>query len=281
MELLGDGVRQLRRPLPHGVVGDRDLILLVGVGPGRILFHDPSRRLGPDGSVGGSDHLDGKVEPADLRQLLRHHGGEGGQDVGVVLHGLLPEQAWIGLAVEELLHRVVLAEGVVGEEDVVAGQKGGHGIGPMEHRHLHEHQALAVADLQGVLGLHDPEIPAALSELPLQAFDGIGGTEDGRLRDFFHQRDEGAGMVALAVVGHDEIDLMEVNLFFQILHELVAVRHPYRIDEDGLLLLDKIGVLAGAVFDGVVVPMKLLQLPIDIPDPAHVAFDMLSHRFPL
>ena len=27
--------------------------------------------------------------------------------------------------------------------------------------------------------------------------------------------------------------------------------------------------------------LKLLQLPIDIPDPAHVAFDMLSHRFPL
>ena len=70
----------------------------------------------------------------------------------VVLHGLFSEQVWIGFAVEELLHRVVLAEGVVGEEDVVAGQKGGHGIGPMEHRHLHEHQALAVADLQGVLG---------------------------------------------------------------------------------------------------------------------------------
>ena len=120
-----------------------------------------------------------------------------------------------------------------------------------------------------------------MDTLPLQAFDGIGGTEDGRLRDFFHQRDEGAGMVALPVIRHDEVDLLQIDLPLQILHELVAVRHPYRIDEDGLLLLDKIGVLAGAVFDGVVVPMKLLQLPIDIPDPAHVAFDMLSHRFPL
>ena len=27
-----------------------------------------------------------------------------------------------------------------------------------------------------------------MDTLPLQAFDGIGGTEDGRLRDFFHQR---------------------------------------------------------------------------------------------
>ena len=120
--------------------------------------------------------------------------------------------------------------GAVGPGRILSGHRGA----PMEYRHLHEYQALAVADLQGVLGLHDPEVPAALSKLPLQAFDGIGGTEDGRLRDFFHQRDEGAGMVALPVIRHDEVDLLQVDLPLQILHELVAVRHPYRIDEDGL-----------------------------------------------
>ena len=84
-------------------------------------------------------------------------------------------------------------------------------------------------------------------------------------------------MIALAVVGDDEIDLFQVNFFFQILDEIEAVRRPYGIDQDRLLLLDQIGILAGTVHDGIIVPVKALQLPVDVPHPAYVVFDVFSH----
>ena len=74
---------------------------------------------------------------------------------------------------------------------------------------------------------------------------------------------------------------MEIDLLFQILHELKAVGQPDRVDEDGLFLLDEIGVLAGAVFDGVILTVEPLQLPIDITHPTDVSFYVLSHGVPL
>ena len=84
-------------------------------------------------------------------------------------------------------------------------------------------------------------------------------------------------MVALAVVGDDEVDLFQVDLALEILHKIKAVGRPDRVDQDGLLLLDEIGVLAGAVVDGEIVPVKGLQLPVGPADPADVVFNELAH----
>ena len=42
--------------------------------------------------------------------------------------------------------------------------------------------------------------------------------------------------------------------------------------------INQVGVLAGAVHDGIVITVKSLQFPIDISYPADITFYMLSHR---
>ena len=84
-------------------------------------------------------------------------------------------------------------------------------------------------------------------------------------------------MVALAVVGHDAVDLGEVDLALEVAHEVKAVGCPDGVHEDGLLLLDEVGVLARAVLDGVVIAMKALELPVDVAHPADVSRYLLAH----
>ncbi len=45
--------------------------------------------------------------------------------------------------------------------------------------------------------------------------------------------------------------------------------------------INQVGVLAGAVHDGIVITVKALQFPINISYPADISFYMLSHRLPL
>ena len=83
-------------------------------------------------------------------------------------------------------------------------------------------------------------------------------------------------MVALAVICHNEVDLFEVDLFFEILHEVKAVRGPDGVDQRRFFFLDQIGVLAGPIHDRIIVAVEALQLPVDIADPAHVIFYVFS-----
>ena len=133
------------------------------------------------------DDIELEVETGDFLQFLGHHHGERVQDVGVVLHRLFPQQTLVGLVVEKLFDGEVLAEGVVAEEDVVAGHIGGHRVGPVEHAHLHKHQLLAVADFHAVAGLYHMEVPAALAILTLQTFHAVGGAVDRGLGNLVHQ----------------------------------------------------------------------------------------------
>ena len=55
-------VRNPGRSLPHGVVGDGHLILLIGVRPFCVLLHNLEGILPPDCAVTGRDELKGQVE---------------------------------------------------------------------------------------------------------------------------------------------------------------------------------------------------------------------------
>ena len=54
----------------------------------------------------------------------------------------------------------------------------------------------------------------------------LGGAVDGRIRDFPHQVHEGSAVVNLVVAHYDIVDLVEVNLFLEIIDELTAIRQP-------------------------------------------------------
>lgn len=42
-------------------------------------------------------------------------------------------------------------------------------------------------------------------------------------------------MVTLSMIGHDEVDFLKINFFFQILYELKPMGQPDSINEDVLL----------------------------------------------
>ena len=69
-------------------------------------------------------------------------------------------------------------------------------------------------------------------------------------------------------------------LFLQVLHKIKTVRRSYGVDQDRLFLFDQVSVLAGAVHDGIVIPMEAFQFPVNLADPADISFYMLSHVSP-
>ena len=81
----------------------------------------------------------------------------------------------------------MLAEGIIGEQDVVSGHEGRHGIRPVEHPHLNKDQLLAVADIHAVAGFHHMEVPSALSILSLDALNSICSAVDGCIRNLLHK----------------------------------------------------------------------------------------------
>ena len=268
---------KLLRAVPHGVIGDGDLILLIGIRPRGILLHDLQRILPPDGAVGGCDHLDGKVQVSDLLQLFLQDRCKWVQDVSEVLHRLPVQKAEIRFIVEQLLHRIVLAEGVVGEEDVVAGEEGRHGIRPVEHAHLHKDQLLAVPDIQAVARFNHVEVPAMFSILSLNALYRVCRAVDGDIRDLLQKRRERTGVITLSMVCNDVIDVREIDLPLQIFDKLLPVRRPDGVDQNVLPLPDQIGILTAPVQNGIVIPVEGLQFPVKIANPCHISLYLLSH----
>ena len=244
VEFLGDAVCDLGGAFPHGVVEHGHLVLLVGIGPLGVFLHDLHRVVAPNGAMRGGDDVDWEVEACYLLEFLRKDSGEGVEDVGVILHGLFPQQALVGLVVEEFLDGVVLAEGIVREEDVVTGHVGRHRVGPVQHPHLDEDEFLSVADFDAVAGLHHVEVPSALAVLSFKAFHALGGAVNRGFGNEVHECGERAAVVAFAVVGHNEVNLVQVDFLLQVLDEIEAVRCPDGVDKDVLFFLDEIGVLA-------------------------------------
>ena len=84
-------------------------------------------------------------------------------------------------------------------------------------------------------------------------------------------------MIALTVVDHDHVDLVQTDFLFKIVDKNVAVRGPDRVDQDRLLLFDKVSVLTGAALGVVLMAVEGLQLPIHITDPAYIVFYVPAH----
>ena len=279
MNLSSNLVGNLCSSFPHGIVGDCNLIFLIGISPGCIFLNDLLRILAPDRTMRRSNDVKCQIESRDFRQFLCQDRCKWIQNVGEVLHCLPVQQTLICLVIEQLLYGIVLSEGIVGEQNIISGHKGRHGIRPVKHAHFHKNQLLPVSDLHTVTGFYDMEVPAAFAVLPLDALDSIGSAIDGCFRNFFHQRCQGSGVIAFSVIGDDEIDLMKVDLFFQVLNKIKTVRRPNGIDQNSFLFFNQIGVLTGAIHNGIIITMKTFQFPVNISDPTDVSFYQLSHVF--
>ena len=107
--------------------------------------------LRPDDAVAGADGPDGQAGARGERlcrlHTVRLH------DVGIVFARLDVRLGQVALGVQPLVGGVVLAERVVGEEDVVRRHEGDHVVRPVHHGRGHEGEG-ALAEREGLARLH-------------------------------------------------------------------------------------------------------------------------------
>lgn len=82
-------------------------------------------------------------------------------------------------------------------------------------------------------------------------------------------------MVNLTVVDDDVVDLLEVDFLLEVFYELKLMGCSNGIDQNGFALLNQIGILAGAVENGVFISMEFLQFPINVAHLANIDFHLL------
>ena len=221
------------------------------------------------------DHVDGELEREELVDLLDHAVAVWREDVGVVPERLLVELLLIDLVVEVERRRVVLAEGVVRYEDIVPRQIREHAVRPVEHRRLDEDE-IVVPDIDPVSRRHLPEFPV-LVVMPRDARRSLPRHDDLRVRRMTHDRGERPRVVGLGVVRDDDVDLRRVDELADVVHELIRERPPDRVDENGLLVHDEVGVVRRAAGGRELVSVKFPQLPVDDADPVHALFELNDH----
>ena len=106
----------------------------------------------------------------------------------------------------------MLSERVHREQDIVACQVCCHGVRPVKECHLYKDQFLSISDIQRVPGFHNMKIPFTLTILSFQRLYRVGRAVDRSARDLFYQGRKTAGMIILAVINNDIINLFQVDL---------------------------------------------------------------------
>ena len=94
----------------------------------------------------------------------------------------------------------------------------------MQHRRFDKGQR-GIAQWQRVTCLDVDKVPVLVV---VTADDGLalGSAVDRCVGDFTHQINKSATVVNLVVAHHDIVNIVEVNLFLEIIDELTAVRQP-------------------------------------------------------
>jgi len=275
---LGDPLSQLSRAVPHGVVKNRDLIFLIVVGPSQITLHDLQGIVPPDHTMTRADCLERQIQPDNLVDFFCDQRREGRQDVRVILDGLFVQLGLNHLIVENPFTGDVLTKGIVGKEDRVSGKIFHHAVRPVQHRRFDENELLR-ADIQPVAGLDGSEIPV-LMVMALQRPDSIGGAIDGSIGNEAHQLRQGTAVVTFGVTCDDEINLFQINFFFQVLDEFIGERFPHGINQHRFFIADKIRIVGGTSAGGVFFPVKFPDFPINFSYPGDMFLDGNAHRNP-
>jgi len=225
--------------------------------------------------VAGRDHVHGHAEADDLVDFLRDERAEGREDVGVVLQGFLIEFLLVHLVVEAEGRGVVLAEGVVGHEQVFARQVGEHAVGPVKHRRLDEDQ-FVLPDGNAVARLDGPELPGPVV-VPLDALHAPLGHDELGVGRILQDERKSPRVVGLGMVGDDDVDLRRVDDGLDVLEPLLFEGGPDRVDKNGFLVPDEVGIVGGTPVSRELVTVKLPEAPVDDADPVDVLHQFRNH----
>ena len=171
--------------IPHGVVDDGNLVLLIVSCPLLIKVDNHANVLAPNHAVAWAHHAQRQVHGKNLLELAGHHHAERGENVGIVFLCLVEHLRHVDAVVVERLGGIVLPEAVIAEENVLAVHVGKHGVGPVEHGRFDECER-ALAYVECVACLHCHEVPV-LVIVSLDDSLALGGAIDGHIGDEAHE----------------------------------------------------------------------------------------------
>ena len=267
-DALADGLGQLPGVAVGADVGDDDGGPGVGVDHGAPLLigvQHPGDVGVQHGAVARADHV--QLQLPHPAQGLGHEGLVGADDVVEVVLGGPEIPVVVGdLAHQHLVHGVVAAEGVAGDQGPVLPDVGVHGVGPVEVGHHQELQRLVV-QLQGhaVGDGHGVEVP--VDDL-LQKVDGTAGGHDLDPGVQLQQPLDAAAVVGLGVADHQVVHRLDGGYLLDLLQPAVQALGLGRLKEDGVAgRLEHIGVVGGAelgVHDDVKYPQLVVQGPGEV-----------------
>ena len=169
----------------------------------------------------------------------------------------------------------MLAEAVIGEEDVLSCQVGEHGVGPVEHGSFDEDQ-LACAQVQPVPGLDVDEVPV-LVVVAADDFLALLGAVDGGVGDFPHQGRQGAAVVDFVVVHDDVVNGREVDFLLEVAYELFVKGLPDCIYEGGFFVPYQVRIVRRTLAGGELMSVELCEFPVNFAYPGDFIGNLACH----
>ena len=243
--------------VPHGIIDDdRAVVVFVGR-PGSVHREDVVDVFRPDNAVAGADGLYGQ-RLARRKRLCRLHPVRL-HDVRVVLARLDIRFRKIAFGIQPGVGRVMLAERVVGKQNIVRRHERDHVVRPMHHGRRHEgERPLAEAER---LSVFDADI-GKVAVIGCQVLDAR--AERGvHLCVFRILQDIGdrAAVVGFRMVGNDDLDSGGVDDGRDSFEHLFFERFLYRVDQGDFFVDDEIGVVSRALLR--LVAVEIPQVPVD------------------
>ena len=222
-----------------------------------IGIHNVPDMASPHHAVAWCDQAD--IQPLNHRNGFLHLHAVGHEYVGVIFLRLRHYLGHIHFIIITPAAGIMLAEGIVGEQDLFLRAVGNHIIGPVKHGRRHKLQRMP-AKAQGISRLYR-HIFIAVAVMQLQSVVSAGSACDnhcmGRL---CHYRRDCSGMVHLHMVGYQIVNLFRIYDFPDTLKKLLGKGLFHRVYQGDFLINDEIGVIGGASVGRIA--MKAAHIPV-------------------
>ena len=249
----GQQLGRVLRAAVDGGVGDHDALLLRGIGaPVDVAVDEFADVFAPDEAVQGADAVD--LNRGGLLEQGLHLRAVFADDVAVIaprlVHIIAEEVDLIGE--QRAVDRAERAEGVSREQRARRQVIADHDLRPVDHRGAQECERV-VAGLEGVALLDEMEGVLrgdAAAELLQHGADAVAADDDGLRMAQQHLADR-AGMVRLHVVDDEIVELAPGQNVVDVLEEYLADRRIDRVEQDGLVVEQQIGIVGNSVRHGV------------------------------
>ena len=249
----GEHLRRVFRVAINRGVGDEHAALLLGrVGaPLAVLIHKPADVLAPDGAVQRADHAD--VERGGLLEQGLHLRAVLADDVRIVAAGIRQPVVLkvVLIGIEIAAQRAERAEGVGGKECAGRGIKADHDLRPVDHRRHDIGKRVLAEAVCIALGHEDGAGINVEGKVVADHIADLRVADDFRLGIAAHGLLKRLGVVGLHVVHDDVVQRTIAEDISKVFKELAGDGLVHRVEQDGLLVEQDIGVVRHAARDGI------------------------------